>query len=270
MNSVRRPVVAGMFYPSVGKELKKELDGFFKNAKDKRSCVGVVSPHAGYAYSGQTAAHAIASLKPARSFILLGPNHNSTGPGFAVMKQGSWSTPLGECRIDTGLASAIECGLLEEDAKAHSMEHSIEVQLPMLQHRFGDFGFVPISITNVGYTHEFLGQCKELGEAIAQTIKKKRSVAIVASSDFSHYIPADSAESIDREAMDMITKLDLKGFFSVLEERQASVCGYGPIAILMSAARALGLKGRLIEYTNSGERTGDLSSVVGYAALGFE
>jgi len=270
MGPARKPVVAGMFYPGTETGLKKELSELFHDIRDESNSIGVVSPHAGYIYSGATAARAIASLKSVKSFVILGPNHNSMGPKFALMRQGTWQTPLGNCKIDPKLADSIECGFLEEDARVHAMEHSIEVQLPFLQHRFGaKFGFVPISVINLDFTDEFLSRCRELGKAIAKTVKGKE-IGIITSSDFSHYIPAGLAERIDRKAINSITKLDLKGFFSVLEKNNASVCGYGPIAVLMAAAKQLGLKGRLLEYTNSGKATGSLDSVVGYAAIAFE
>jgi AmmeMemoRadiSam system protein B len=265
----RKPAVSGMFYPSGKKALEKMLSGLFAGVKgDGFRCV--VSPHAGYQYSGRTAAYAMGSLAPAKTFVILGPNHNSFGHEFSVMSSGEWETPLGRARIDTGLASQLKkCGILEDDALAHAHEHSIEVQLPFLQYRLGDFMFVPVSITNIEYSDDFLGKCALLGKHIAKTIGR-RPAGIIASSDFSHYLPAEIADKKDSQAIEKIAKLDASGFFRALEESDASVCGYGPVAVAMSAAKAMGMKGaKVLNHTNSGDATGDYSSVVSYYAIGF-
>jgi len=274
MESIDRPpVVSGMFYSKDPKQLKADLTTLFNSAKRiKPRNLAVVSPHAGYAYSGITAAKSIASLKPAKSFILIGPNHQASGIEFGIMRKGTWSTPLGKCEIDTALASKIKRRFLKEDPRTHLMEHSLEVQLPFLQYRFEKFKFVPISITNINYTDEFLGRCEKIAESVFKAVRSragKGSVGIIASSDFSHYIPANLAEHIDKEAMKFITKLDTVGLFEFLKKKRASVCGYGPIAVVMSVAQKLGLKSKVISYSHSGQSTGDLSSVVGYAAIGF-
>lgn len=266
----RRPVVAGMFYPLGKGSLDGMLSKLFEGIENRRlSCV--ISPHAGFEYSGKTAAWAASSLKPAKTFIILGPNHNVIGAEFSMMASGGWETPLGVVKIDPELANELKkCGVLEEDALAHVHEHSIEVQLPFLQHRFKKFGLVPISITNIDYSTEFLEKCVVLGKHISKTIKDK-SVGIVASSDFSHYLPAKTADAKDAEAIEKIARLDVKGLFDSLERTNASVCGYGPIAVAMSAAKAMGLKeAKVINHTNSGDATGDYSSVVSYYAIGFE
>ncbi len=272
----RRPVVAGMFYPAAGEALRQALSGLFAaaeaaNRKPRTSPFRiVVSPHAGYEYSGRTAAFAISSLKPAKAFIVLGPNHNVLGPEFSIMTSGEWATPLGKAKINAQLARELaECDALEEDELAHAHEHSVEVQLPFLQHRFKDFGFVPISITNTGYSDDFLGKCVSLGRRIAAVMRRK-PVGLIASSDFSHYVPANIADGKDSEAMDKILKLDARGFFRTLERTEGSVCGYGPVAAAMAAAKAMGMKGaKVISHSTSGDATGDYSSVVSYYAIGF-
>jgi hypothetical protein len=266
----RRAVVAGTFYPLSADSLKHSLAKLFGEAS-KSDCVCVVSPHAGYEYSGRTAALAIASLKQTKTFIIIGPNHNLIGPDFSVMSSGKWQTPLGEVEIDSRLAKELEkCSVLEEDDLAHAREHSIEVQLPFLQYRFKKFSFVPISISNTDYSDDFLGKCEMLGRHIAKTVKGK-SVGMIASSDFSHYLPAKIADKKDSEAVEKVISLDTKGFFVTLERVDASVCGYAPIAVVMSAAKAMGLKkAEVINHTNSGDATGDYSSVVSYYAIGFK
>jgi len=265
---IRRPVVAGMFYPLNKDNLNEQLSKLFEGV-GKGNLIGVVSPHAGYEYSGRTAAHAINSLRPAKSFVILGPNHNLMGSKFSIMGSGEWETPLGNVRVDSELAKEIKkCGVIQEDDFAHVQEHSVEVQLPFLQYRFRDFRFVPVSISNVDYSEDFLKKCETLGKHLARTIKNK-PIDIIASSDFSHYLPKEVAKEKDTKAIERIQKLDPKGFFQTLEEIDASVCGYGPVAVLLYVAKELGLKAKLINRTDSGESTGDSSSVVSYYAIGF-
>lgn len=264
----RHPAVSGVFYYSDKDNLKGHMDSLFSGAKTGNN-IGVVSPHAGYEYSGRTAAHAINSLKRVGVFIILGPNHHVLGPEFSIMSEGSWKTPLGEVEIDTETAEKLrDCKILEESSIAHSQEHSIEVQLPFLQYRFKEFKFVPISIINTGFSSEFLKKCELLGSAIADLVKGK-DIGIIASSDFSHYLPLDHAKKIDNEAIEKILKLDTKGFFDVLAKHDASICGYGPIAVLISVARILNLKTELIHESSSGDATKDFGSVVTYKAIGF-
>jgi AmmeMemoRadiSam system protein B len=234
----------------------------------------VVSPHAGYTYSGETAAVAISSLRPAGTYIIFGPNHTGIGPQFSVMGSGSWWTPLGDAEIDTKVAGRLMkgCGFLEEDELAHSQEHSIEVQLPFLQHRFSSFRFVPVSMMSSGYSEDFLEQCEKLGKVAAEIVRNGKGngkVGVIASSDFSHYLPQKVADGKDGKAIENILRLDLPGFFTTLEEEDASVCGFGPIAVVMAAAKELGLKPHVISKSSSGDASGDYGSVVTYYAIGF-
>ncbi len=266
---IRGPVVAGMFYPFSRDSLERTLSRLFEHTKAS-DFICVVSPHAGYEYSGKTAAFAINSLRPAKTFIILGPNHNITGSEFSIMGSGEWETPMGRIGIDQELAKELKrCEVIRDDDSAHMQEHSIEVQLPFLQHRFKNPKFVPISIANMDYSDEFLRKCASLGEHIAKTIEGRKT-NVIASSDFSHYLPKEVAEDKDEKAVERIERLDPKGFFRTLEEINASVCGYGPIAVLMYVAKSLGLKkAEVINHTNSGDSTGDFSAVVSYYAIGF-
>jgi AmmeMemoRadiSam system protein B len=269
--TTRNPAVAGMFYDFDREGLKRTLDDLFSGVRKGPEYEAVVSPHAGYAYSGRTAARAISSLKPSKRFIILGPNHTGAGREFSMMSSGSWRTPLGPVRIDTRMARALgKCGLPKEDELAHSREHSIEVQLPFLQRRFGrDITFVPLSIMGYGFTSSFLGHCRELGSCLAG-VARKNGARIIASSDFSHYVSWDAAREKDHRVIEQIKSLDLEGFFRTLHETRASVCGYAPIAVLMAAARELGWERvETLEYTSSGEVTGNMREVVAYAAIGF-
>lgn len=271
IDRTRDPAVAGMFYDFDKEGLKETLKNLLTGFKKGPDYQAVISPHAGYTYSGRTAARAISSLKPAKRFIVLGPNHTGLGSEFSMMSSGSWKTPLGNVSIDTKIAKEMEaCDLPDEDELAHSREHSIEVQLPFLQHCFGkEITFVPISIMGFGFNEAFLNHCKKLGTCLAGIVKK-HDARIVASSDFSHYISQEVAREIDYKVIDAIKDLDLEAFFRTLKETRASVCGYAPIAVLMTAAKKLGWeRADLLEYTNSGEVTGNKREVVAYAAIGF-
>lgn len=272
--NTRYPAVAGTFYYADAGNLKEQLDDLFSDAKTESGHgknLGVVSPHAGYVYSGSTAAKAIGSLRPGKRFVILGPNHTGLGAEFSIMSKGRWRTPLGDCEIDSKLAEELKkCGILEEDEMAHEQEHSIEVQLPFLQHVLKSFKFVPITMMCAGYSDDSLERCEVLGSQIARVIRADPEVRVIASSDFSHYIPADEARDKDNKATERIRKLDPKGFFETLREINASVCGYVPITVLLFTARSLGLKNiEVIDYTTSGDKTGDNSSVVAYSAIGF-
>ncbi|MCD6591287.1 MAG: AmmeMemoRadiSam system protein B [Candidatus Aenigmarchaeota archaeon] len=268
---IRKPVVAGMFYP-VEKDILNQMVGqLFSNIKTKAEYDIVISPHAGYLYSGQTAAFATGSLAKKKTFVILGPNHTGLGAEFSLMLSGVWQTPLGYVEVDDSVSKHIsESGLVEDNSLAHLQEHSIEVQLPFLQYRFGNnFKFVPICVMNTDFSNDFMEKCIALGKAVASVVKRKNAGLIV-SSDFSHYLPSDVANKKDSEAVEMIMRLDISGFFNVLAKTSASICGFGPIAIGMQVAKDLGLKKvEIIHHSDSGDVTGDYSSVVSYYAIGF-
>jgi hypothetical protein len=273
---VRPPAVAGMFYNLNSEMLRKQIKSCFnhrlgpKKIKEEKFIATVV-PHAGYTYSGSVAAWSYSKI-PKCNYVILGPNHRVFGSRFGVMKEGAWKTPLGSANIDDKVASKLieSSPLLDYDILAHESEHSIEVQLPFLQYRFDeDFKFIPISVINEYPSFDFLEECKVVGKSIANIIKKERKKwIIIASSDFSHYIPYEDAYSTDNYVIDAILKLDEKDFFLRLQEKNASVCGFGPIAIAMIASKELGAKkGELLKYATSGDVTGDRGAVVGYGSI---
>jgi AmmeMemoRadiSam system protein B len=182
------------------------------------------------------------------------------------MGSGSWSTPLGKVPIDEKAAGALKkaCSFLEEDENVQDSEHSIEVQLPFLQHRFKDFSFVPVTVLNMGYNKGFLKQCEKLGKAIAG-----QKAGMIASSDFSHYVSSEEAQEKEKGILEAIEAIDPEGMFRELEKVKASVCGFGPIAVLLYAARELGLSAKVIHSSDSGDITGDKSEIVSYHAIGF-
>jgi len=274
----RRPAVAGAFYEGDANSLEEQIEWCYTNPHGpgkvslakagKRSLVGLVSPHAGYMYSGPVAAHGFAYMardgKP-ESVIILGPNHTGTGSGVSIMISGKWLTPLGEVEVDEPLANAIKEArdLIDVDAIAHAHEHSLEVQLPFLQHLFnGQFGIVPMCMMM-----QDEGTSEKVGHAIAEASTKK-DVVIIASTDFTHYEPQQSAVTKDRKAIDKILALDWRGLLRVVRDEDISMCGYGPVAAMLCAAKAIGAKkANLLKYATSGDIAGPMSQVVGYSSI---
>jgi len=270
---IRPPAVAGMFYELDPEKLKKEIKSCFSRGKaeiKEESFKVCVVPHAGYLYSGPVAANVYSKLKKG-NYIIVGPNHHPFGTKYSIMSSGEWKTPLGGVKIDEKMSREIlKCPLIKDDPYSHKFEHSIEVQIPFLQYRFGnDFSFVPLILINEYPNREFLEECRVIGKIIAEAIKKsEENWTLIASSDFSHYIPYEQAYDIDNWLIESILKLDEKEFFERIEERGASVCGFGGIAVSIVAAKKLGAKeGKLIKYSTSGDVIGDKSSVVGYAGI---
>ena len=263
---MRKPVVAGQFYPGSEALLEKELSALTVDKKKKLDAVGVVSPHAGYVYSGPVAGEVLSSIKAKTTYIILGPNHTGFGKPFGLDAERTWKTPLGEVNIDKELAEAIlgHSQHVEKDTLCHNYEHSIEVQLPFLQFLNRNFTFVPIIISSAdGKTY------KEIGKGLARAIKDlKKDVTIIASSDMTHYEPHESAKKKDKMAIDKVLALDIDGFLETVESHQISMCGYAPAAIMMQASLELGAKqAKLIKYNTSGDTSGDYSAVVGYAGI---
>jgi MEMO1 family protein len=277
----RTPAVAGSFYPDNSRELRVLVDKSFKNqifgpgkappSNSKRRIYGIVSPHAGYVYSGAVAANGFYEISSIdfQNVIMVGPNHYGIGSFVAGMKEGEWETPLGDVEVNSQLAEEIaeKSAILDFDNFAHSRDHCLEVQLPFLQSIKQDFKIVPIVLTSQRSDTAF-----DLGNAISQTVTEKgaNSTLLIASSDFTHYEPNIEAHRKDNELIKTILALDVNKFYEVLERLDISACGYGAIATMMVAARNLGAtKGELLKYATSGDVTGDTSAVVGYSSIVF-
>ena len=274
----RMPAVAGAFYDGDARSLKEQIEWCYthphgpgevsRTKVGKRSLVGLVSPHAGYIYSGPVATHGFAYMaqdgRPA-SVIILGPNHTGIGSGVSIVTSGKWVTPMGEVKVDEPLADTIKkaCDLIDVDTIAHAREHSLEVQLPFLQHLFnGQFDIVPICM---------MLQDERTSEEVGQAISKaamKKDIVIIASTDFTHYEPQQSAATKDRKAIDKILALDWRGLLRVVSDENISMCGYGPVAAMLCAAKALGAKkATLLKYATSGDTAGPMPQVVGYGSI---
>jgi AmmeMemoRadiSam system protein B len=263
---IRNAVVAGQFYPDSASELKAMIEAMVDKKAKKEEVIGLLSPHAGYIYSGPVAGAAISRIKFQDTFIIMGPNHTGAGKPLSIMSEGVWETPLGEVEIDSELGKELlaTSDYLQEDKIAHLYEHSIEVQLPFLQYFKPDFKLVPIVMA---YASRDI--YKEMGKEIAKAVKKlKKRAVIIASSDMTHYEPEKSAQEKDNQVIEAILDLNEDEVLRRVEEFNVSMCGYGPAVSLIAAAKELGATGaELVKYQTSGDATGDYSAVVGYAGI---
>jgi MEMO1 family protein len=277
----RPPAVSGIFYPSNPFELQKSLEQTFLDMNfgpgrmppslDRKKIYGIISPHAGYAYSGSVAANGYYQVSNMNyeTVIITGPNHYGIGSGVATMRQSLWKTPLGDVEVNTDFADTISKNtVIDMDDFSHIRDHCLEVQLPFLQciRKDDTFRIVPI-IMNL----QDIETAKDVGKTIAQAITSASTKALlIASSDFTHYEPNEEAHRKDLELIDTILSLDVSSFYAVLERLDISACGYGAIASIMIAVKELGAsKAELLRYATSGDTTGDKSSVVGYASIVF-
>lgn len=263
---IRNPVVAGTFYPASPSQLEAMIRGMVDDKVEKEEVIGLVSPHAGYIYSGPVAGATISRIKFKDTFIIMGPNHTGIGKPLSIMTKGTWKTPLGEVEIDSVLSEQIlaTSSFLEEDDRAHQYEHSIEVQLPFLQYFKRDIKLVPIVLS-----HSSGATYKEMGKELARAIKElKKEVVIIASSDMTHYEPQAAAERKDSQAIEAVLNLNEDELLKRVTELNISMCGYAPTTVLITAAKELGATGaELVRYQTSGDTTGDYSAVVGYAGI---
>ena len=273
---IRTPAVAGMFYPSEKNKLTKLIEDCFlhsfgpgKNPKKiGKKIFGVICPHAGYVYSGPIACHSVNSIssESPELFIIIGPNHWGIGRSVATMTDCIWETPLGNVEVDSESAKEISqlSQNIESDFFSHTREHSLEVQIPILQKTFSNFKILPISLVN---------QSKEIAKDVGLTIAKiakKKKVMIIGSSDFTHYEPNEFAHEQDLALIEPILEMNVDKFYDVLQKRKVSACGYGAIASTIIACKELGAtKGELLKYATSGDVTGDTTSVVGYGSIVF-
>ncbi len=263
---IREAAVAGQFYPAWPDELREMIKYMTGEWTSKVDVIGVVAPHAGYIYSGQVAGAVFSRIKIKDTFIIIGPNHRGMGKPFSLMREGKWKTPLGDVKINTELADAILKATkhLEEDSTAHRFEHSLEVQVPFLQYFNPAVTIVPIILAQARTT-----VYKEIGSALASVLKQTgKDAVIVASSDMTHYEPQESVRMKDALAIEAVINLDADELVKRIAAHEITMCGYAPVVSLITAAREMGArKGELVRYQTSGDTSGDMTSVVGYAGI---
>lgn len=262
---LRKACVAGRFYPGSRTALVQQVASFLTEGP-KENATALICPHAGYMYSGAVAGRAYSSVNIPDRIILLGPNHTGLGPKASVMPSGTWEIPTGKVSIDERLASQVleSSPLFQSDFEAHLMEHSLEVQLPFIHAINPEARIVPVTVMGAKAR-----ECEEMGKALAEVVSKAgERVLLLVSSDMNHFEPDHATRVKDKLAIERVKALDAKGLLDVAEKKDITMCGVLPAAIAIYAAKYLGaLDARLVSYATSGEISGDMDAVVGYAGI---
>jgi len=271
---IRPPGVAGGFYPADAKQLQEEIDRLIAQAQApeiRAPLVALISPHAGYMYSGGVAAYGYSLLKgrEIKRVVVISPSHFEAFPFASVYDGDAYETPLGPVPVDKEFAKKLarSSRLIRLSDRGHRVvkgraEHSLEVQLPFLQRVLGEFTLVPVVMGDQTYE-----TCRALGVALAKLIEEPGTL-IVASSDLSHYHPYKQAVKLDHKVIQAIEDWDYLSLHRSLEQRIWEACGGGPIVAAMMAAERLGANEvKILKYANSGDVTGDRSRVVGYVSI---
>lgn len=272
---IRKPIVAGTFYPGKVQDLEETILNLLNSSTSEHltgEIYGLVSPHAGYIYSGKIAADAYKQLrgKSYDNVIVISPSHFDEFTGCSVFF-GNYKTPLGVIPTNVELAEAIVSFSpnIIESTKGHLREHSLEVQLPFLQLVLDNFNLIPIAMGSQDYT-----TANELSIAINAAISKpeftNQKTLIVGSSDLSHYFPVEKANQLDNVVLKDIEDFDEKKLFSDINSNRCQACGSGPIYAAMITSKRLGAEhSKIISYGTSGDHSRDYSSVVGYLSSVF-
>jgi MEMO1 family protein len=263
---LRKPYVAGSFYPSE----PSELLSFFKEhlSPGGQTVRAVVLPHAGYVYSGRTACRTLSQTAVPEEVLLIGPDHRGAGSGFSAYPQGAWETPLGRSEISEIATLVLESSReVRAEPEAHFMEHSLEVLIPMLQYKNPGTRIAPLLIGTLDARHAG-AVAAGIGQALAARAGKFLTVI---SNDMSHYEPDAATREKDKHAVEAILKLDAGGLLRAVQLHGITMCGIMPVFMLLMMKDALGIKkARLVEYTTSAAASGDYDRVVGYAGFIFE
>jgi AmmeMemoRadiSam system protein B len=270
---IRKPAVAGRFYPGSPSQLEREVEGYLRantTIEEPLRAAAVMAPHAGYVYSGGVAGQVFARVAVPERVIILCPNHTGMGARIAVMDQGAFRIPGADIPIDRQLAQAIlqEVPGAQADNSAHAMEHAIEVELPFLHHRQPALRIVPIVLAHMS-EHDAI----ELGKALERAVTRigarpVEDVLLVASSDMSHYLPDERTRELDHMALTPLLDFDPSGLYRTVSAHDISMCGFIPATAMLSYGRAVAAgKPRLVAYATSGDAFGDRSRVVGYAGV---
>ena len=263
---IRQADFAGSFYPSARGDLEAQIEKCVDADAERESAIGVISPHAGYVYSGLVAGALWSRVELPDTVVILAPNHHGAGRRLALWPEGEWATPLGNAAIDQDLTDAIAeaCPLVDRDPVAHRGEHSAEVQVPFLQYFKPD-----VQLASIVIAERQLAPLKELGAALAGVIERSaKRVLVLASSDMSHFETQATANQLDRMALEQVEAMDEDGLWRVVHERRISMCGVSPTIAMLACAKKLGAaEAEIVKYQTSGDVTGDMSRVVGYAAV---
>lgn len=269
-SDVRPAAVAGYFYPDHTEDLRRMVEDYLAEVQaEPRTARAAMVPHAGLIYSGRCAAEVFGRLKFADIVVIVAPNHTGRfgAPGGASLwARGSFETPLGAIPVAVEFAARLEaeCDLVTHDPEAHSREHAVEVELPFLALLAPEAAIVPLVLA-----WDDWDRCERLGAALARMVSEwPADVLLVASSDMTHYESADHAARKDEIALAELRKLDGNGLLGACRREGITMCGRGPAAVVIEAARRLGADHcDVVDYRHSGQVTGDDSSVVAYAGV---
>ena len=270
--SIRKPAVAGMFYPGSATQLQRSIRAMlsaYPAYSGHGRIVAAIVPHAGYMYSGNTAAAAYAALQnlDVETVVLVSPSHRDHFMGAMIFEGDAYETPLGEVEIDTALRSVFVGSdvHIRSGIEGHRTEHAIEVQVPFLQEILPGKKILPIVMGDQSRDTCFL-----LGRKLAECLKGK-SVVLIASSDLSHFYTYDEAKQLDQVVIDDVQEFDYKKLMNDLESGRTEACGGGPmVSVLMAAGQLGGTKSTVLAHCNSGDVTGDRDGVVGYMSAIIE
>lgn len=277
-DSVRPSALKGSWYPADRNALEKQLDAFLDKAPQSvegKRIVAMISPHAGYVYSGEVAAWGYKNLLggPFRRIVIMAPSHYVSFTGISIPNVGYYETPLGRVRVDRdSCESLLKEPLFQSIREAHLREHAVEIQLPFLQRTLEDFELIPLVVGRLDTVHYESVARQLVGLSGPDTL-------IIASSDFTHFGPRfgyvpfeenlrENISRLDHGAIDLILQRDLDGFLAYRENTQATICGFRPIGLLLKLLPP-SLRGRLLQYRLSGDLTGDYLNSVSYASIVF-
>lgn len=263
---IRQPAVAGSFYSRDAAQLKSDIEGFVIKDCEKQTALGIVSPHAGYMYSGRVAGNLYSRIKIPDTVVILAPNHTGYGVPYSIWPGGSWRTPLGDVMVDEEVVNELVnvCNLIEKDQEAHLYEHAAEVQIPFIQY------FNPQSkIVAMVISSRNIAALKRIGENLSLVLRKLRPNAlVVASSDMTHREPQASANRKDQIAIDEVLALNEDDLYSKVHDMRITMCGIYPAVVMLVCSKDRGAKkADLVRYETSGDITGDYDQVVGYAGI---
>lgn len=266
MITVRPPAVAGSFYPGSAHQLQAEIEGYTTVVTEKRSALGVVSPHAGYRYSGRVAGELYSQITIPDTVVIIAPNHTGNGVPYALWPGGPWQTPLGNVETNDEVVEELvhNCEILDKDRDAHLGEHAAEVQIPFLQH------FNPlVKIVVLTISSQNLSDLRYIGTSLSQVLQRMAPQAlVVASSDMTHYESQESVSKKDKIAINEILSLNEDALCSKAHSLGITMCGVFPTFIMMVCSKRRGAKkAELVRYETSGDISGDYRSVVGYAGI---
>ena len=266
MKAIRKPAVAGKFYPAEPDLLRREINKLLSMVTDSplpgKIC-SLIVPHAGYIYSGLTAAHGYKLLEknPVPTVVLISPSHREYFAGISICPGDAFRTPLGDIPIASELSDLIAENdkIIARSDRGHGSEHAIEVQLPFLQVVLDKFSIVPVVVGD-----QRPAICYHLVEKLSSVLKDK-NVVMIASTDLSHYHAADAAETLDQIIIKDIAEFNHEKLMSDIQNERAEACGGGPAVVVLAASEKLGANNiKILHHCNSGDVTGDRSAVVGY------